>query len=185
MDRPVNVNVIENKWVFDIKEDSMGNAVRYKARLVAKGYSQEYGIDFWDTYSPVTNLVTVRILLDFSAKLDLELKHLDVSTAFLYGNITEDVYMEQPVGFMKKGNEDKVCKLHKSLYGLKQAPREWNKALVDVLAQVGFCQSDIDPCLLIRRSSNEIEGLENGCWWIKGRCWKLLTHTSHIELVGD
>ena len=99
-----------------------GNIVTYKARLVAKGYRQKEGIDYDETFSPVAMLKSIRILLAIAAHYDYEIWQMDVKTAFLNGNLTEDVYMTQPEGFTS-GNGEKVCKLQRSIYGLKQASR--------------------------------------------------------------
>lgn len=118
-------------WVFKIKRRTDGSIERHKSRLVAKGYSQRPGIDYKETFSPVIRLESVRILLAIVARDDLEMIHFDVKTAFLYGDLREDIYMRQPRGYEKDGNL--VCKLQKSLYGLKQAPREWNRCFMSFL----------------------------------------------------
>ena len=100
---------------------------RKRGHLVTKGFSQIPGIDFEETFSPVTHFETVRLLLALSALEDWEIEALDVKTAFLYGNLDEELYMEQPEGFITKGQENKVYKLKKALYGLKQASLAWNK----------------------------------------------------------
>ena len=111
------------KWVFKTKHDAKGNIERFNARLVAKGYTQKEGIDYKDTFSPVSKKDSLRIIMALVAHFDLELHQMDVKTAFLNGNFDEDIYMEQPEGFAKKGNEHLVCKLKKSIYDLKQASR--------------------------------------------------------------
>ena len=113
------------KWVFKTKRDAKGNIERFKARLVAKGFTQKEGIDYKETFSPVSKKDSLRIIMTLVAHFDLELHQMDVKTAFLNGNLDEDIYMEQPEGFTKKGNEHLVCKLKKSIYGLKQASRQW------------------------------------------------------------
>jgi hypothetical protein len=96
---------------------------RYKSRLVAKGFSQILGIDYTDVYSPVIKHSSIRTFLSLVAMHDYELEQLDVKTAFLHGDLEEDIYMDQPDGFIVPGKENYVCKLNKSLYGLKQSPR--------------------------------------------------------------
>ncbi|KAL6325227.1 hypothetical protein AAG906_023072 [Vitis piasezkii] len=108
------------KWVFKTKRDSSGKIERYKARLVVKGYSQREGIDFKETFSPVSTKDSFRVIMAIVAHFDLELHQMDVKTAFLNGDLDEEVYMEQPIGFVEVGKEDLVCKLNKSIYGLKQ-----------------------------------------------------------------
>ncbi|WRX29350.1 Reverse transcriptase [Theobroma cacao] len=114
------------KWVFKRKTDVDGKVQTFKTRLVAKGYKQRQGIDFEETFSPVAMLKSIRILLAIAAYHDYEIWQMDVKTAFLNGNLQEEVYMTQPEGFISNANANKVCKLQKSIYGLKQAYRSWN-----------------------------------------------------------
>jgi len=109
------------KWVFKTKHDSQGNIERHKARLVAKGFTQKNGIDYKETFSPVSKKDSFRIIIALVAHYDLELHQMDVKISFLNGNLEEDIYMDQPVGFIEDGKEYMVCKLKKSIYGLKQA----------------------------------------------------------------
>ncbi|KAA0040148.1 UBN2 domain-containing protein [Cucumis melo var. makuwa] len=113
------------KWVFKIKRDSNGNIERYKARLVAKGYTQKDGIDYKETFSPVSKKDSLIIIMALVAHYDLELHQMDVNTVFLNENLDEEVFMDQPEGFMVEGKEHMVCKLKRSIYGLKQASRQW------------------------------------------------------------
>lgn len=136
--------VIALKWIFKLKKDAEGRVIKYKARLVAKGYVQECGIDFDEVFAPMTRLETVHLLLALAAKSEWEVHHLDVKTAFLNGEIREDVYVAQPEGFVKEGKEDMVYKLLKALYGLRQAPRAWYEKLNSCLENLGFkkCPSE-------------------------------------------
>ena len=135
---PSNQKVIGLKWIFKLKRDAAGNVIKHKARLVAKGYAQEHGIDYDEVYAPVTRLETVRLLLALAAKRGWQVHHLDVKTAFLNGDIEEDVYVAQPIGFEKNGKEHLVYKLKKALYGLRQAPRAWYAKLNQSLEKIGF-----------------------------------------------
>ncbi|KAL2233347.1 UNVERIFIED_CONTAM: Retrovirus-related Pol polyprotein from transposon TNT 1-94 [Sesamum indicum] len=101
-----------------------GTIDKFKARLVDKGFKQKDGIDYFDTYSPVARLTTIRVLIALASVYNLPIHQMDVKTAFLYGELEEEIYMDQPEGFVAHGNEHKVCKLVKSLYGLKQAPKQ-------------------------------------------------------------
>ena len=118
---------IQCKWVYKTKKDSLGNIERYKVRLVAKGFTQKEGIDYTDTFSPVSKKDSLRIILALVAHFDLELQQMDVKTTFLNGDLEEEVYMKQPEGFeinLKKSTRAKlVCRLKKALYGLKQGSR--------------------------------------------------------------
>jgi hypothetical protein len=106
--------------------------------LVAKGFTQVYGIDYEDTFTPVARFKTVRILLALAALEDWDIEALDVKTAYLYGSLDEEIYMDQPEGYIKKGQERKVCRLLKSLYGLKQSALQWNKEIHKALVNLGF-----------------------------------------------
>ncbi|KAG8485491.1 hypothetical protein CXB51_021304 [Gossypium anomalum] len=124
---PKGKKTVRCKWVFKKKEGTPGvEEPKYKARLVAKGYSQVPGVDFTDVVSPVVKHSSIRALLGIVAMHDLELEQLDVKTAFLHGELEEDIYMQQPEGFTVSEKEDYVCLLKKSLYGLKQSPRQKN-----------------------------------------------------------
>uniref|UniRef100_A0A2N9GEX0 Integrase catalytic domain-containing protein n=1 Tax=Fagus sylvatica TaxID=28930 RepID=A0A2N9GEX0_FAGSY len=122
------------KWVFKKKEAvSEKEGERFKARLVAKGYSQRHGIDYDEVFSPVVRHTSIKAVLALVADQDMELEQLDVKTAFLHGNLEEEIFMEQPEGFKQPGTENLVCRLKKSLYGLKQSPRQWYKRLKSLL----------------------------------------------------
>src|SRR6266498_2204624 len=123
MDRPYGCKPIGCKWVFKKKLRPDGTIDKYKARLVAKGYTQKEGEDYFDTYSPIARLTTIRVLLSLAASYGLIVHQMDVKTAFLNGELEEEIYMEQPNGFVVNVHEGKMCKLLKSLYGLKQAPK--------------------------------------------------------------
>lgn len=145
---PNGCKAIPCKWVYKVKTNPDGSIDKYKARLVAKGYSQRYGIDFTETFSPVAKLSTVRAMVGYAAKENLRLMQFDVTTAFLYGELDTTIYMEQPEAY-SDGTKN-VCKLLRSLYGLKQAPRCWNKRFSSWLKGIGFKMSEADPCLHIR-----------------------------------
>ncbi|KAH9695612.1 hypothetical protein KPL71_022838 [Citrus sinensis] len=125
--RPAEKRLVGCKWIFKLKDGvSRDESVSYKARLVAKGFTQNEGIDFNEVFSPVVKHSSIRVILAITAFFDLELDQMDVKTAFLHGNLKEEILMAQPEGFVEERTEDMVCLLKKSLYGLKQSPRQWN-----------------------------------------------------------
>eukprot|EP00253_Pinus_taeda_P027659 PITA_27659 len=135
------------KWLYKPKINADGTVEKFKARLVAKGYSQQEGIDFDDTFAPVAKLNIIRMLICLATKHKWKLHQLDVKSAFLNGELKEEVYLVQPPGFVKKGQEHLVCKLHKALYGLKQAPRSWYDKIDSFFIEHGFHRSLNDPNL--------------------------------------
>lgn len=132
------------KWVFKVKRDEAGAIVKHKARLVAKGYVQQEGVDFEEVFAPVARMESVRMLLAVAAREGWLVHHMDVKSAFLNGELQEEVYVRQPPGFVAAGHEGKVLKLQKALYGLRQAPRAWNTKLDASLRKLGFrrCASE-------------------------------------------
>ena len=139
------------KWVFKLKRNADGSISKHKARLVAKGYVQRHGIDYEEVFAPVARLETVRVIIALAASNGWEVHHLDVKTAFLHGDLVEEVYVSQPDGFRIKGSEEKVYKLHKALYGLKQAPRAWNIKLKSILKELNFSKCSKEPSLFKKR----------------------------------
>jgi hypothetical protein len=148
---PHGSNVIDARWVYNYKRDSLGDIVRYKARFVCKGFQQLEGIDYNETYAPVVIGKSLRLVLAIAAALDLELKQLDFDTAFLYASVPETIYMHQPEGYHDGTN--KVCRLNKALYGLKQAPHEWNNKINGTLLGFGYTRCKIDPCVYIKNGT--------------------------------
>lgn len=140
--------VIGCKWVFAYKRNERGEIVRFKARLVAQGFGQRYGINFYETYSPVANMNSIRIFLAVCCMLNFIIMQCDVDTAFLYATLKEVVYMEVPEGV--KANKGSVCKLNKALYGLKQSSFVWNQTINAVLLEMGFKPSSADQCVYVK-----------------------------------
>ncbi|KAH9090111.1 hypothetical protein Ae201684P_014863 [Aphanomyces euteiches] len=155
---PADRKALKCKWVWKAKYDADGSLERFKARLCPKGYLQIAGVDFTDTYAPVLRLDSLRLLCALVATLDLETAQLDVKTAFLNGDLDEDIYMEQPERYQVEGKTHLVCKLNKSIYGLKQAPRQWNKKLNDHLASIGFkrCNKEQSIYVMVNNEARSI-----------------------------
>nr|GEV95975.1 ribonuclease H-like domain, reverse transcriptase, RNA-dependent DNA polymerase [Tanacetum cinerariifolium] len=149
---PTNQKAIGLKWVFKTKRDAKGKIIKYKARLVAKGYVQEQGIDFDEVFAPVARIETVRLILALAAYHGWQVHHLDVKSAFLHGDLKEEVYVTQPEGFIQQGNSGKVNKLTKALYGLRQAPRAWNVKLDQTLKSLDFKKCNLEQAVYTKRS---------------------------------
>ncbi|GJX56749.1 retrovirus-related pol polyprotein from transposon TNT 1-94 [Tanacetum coccineum] len=140
----------------NVKLDELGGILKNKARLVARGYRQEEGIDFEESFAPVARLEAIRIFLAFAAHMNMVIYQMDVKTAFLNGNLREEVYVSQPDGFVDPDKPNYVYKLKKALYGLKQAPRAWYDMLSSFLISNDFSKGSVDPTLFIRREGNEL-----------------------------
>ncbi|CDO76041.1 hypothetical protein BN946_scf184948.g1 [Trametes cinnabarina] len=134
---PPGRKAIGSRWVFRVKRNADGSIERYKGRLVAKGFSQRPGFDYNETFAPTPKWASIRAILALAALEDLELESVDISSAYLNGELKEEVYMKQPEGFEEK-SPDWVWHLLKSLYGLKQAGRCWHEKLHEVLTKLGF-----------------------------------------------
>ena len=147
---PKGKRALKNKWVFKLKIGEVGTPPRYKARIVVKGFQQRKGVDFDEIFSPVVKMSSIRVVLGLAASMDLEIEQLDVKTAFLHGDLKEEIYMEQPEGFKVKGSEKLVCRLRKSLYGLKQAPRQWYKKFESFMMDHAFHKTQADHCVFVK-----------------------------------
>ncbi|KAH9802840.1 retrovirus-related pol polyprotein from transposon TNT 1-94-like protein [Citrus sinensis] len=148
---PRERKTIGNKWVYKIKRDGNDQVERYRARLVVKGYAQKEGIDFNEIFSSVVRLTTVRVVLAMCATFDLHIEQLDLKTAFLHGELEEEIYMLQPEGFAEIRNENLVCRLNKSLYGLKQAPMCWYKRFDSFIMSLRYNRLSSDHCAYYKR----------------------------------
>nr|GEY86326.1 retrovirus-related Pol polyprotein from transposon TNT 1-94 [Tanacetum cinerariifolium] len=154
--RPDKVMVITLKWIYKVKLDELGGIIKNKACLVAHGYRQEEGIDFEESFAPVTRLETIRIFLAYAAHKNMFVYQMDVKIAFLNGDLREEVYVSQPDGFVDPDNPNHVYKLKKALYGLKQAPRTLYDMLSSFLISQDFSKGSVDPTLFIRRNDNDL-----------------------------
>nr|GEW37653.1 ribonuclease H-like domain-containing protein [Tanacetum cinerariifolium] len=153
---PPNARTIRSKWFFKKKTDMDGAVYIFKARLVAKGFTQTYGVDYEETFSHVADIRAIRILIAIAAYYDYEIWQMDVKTAFLNGNLSKEVYMEKPEGFVNLKYPNHVCQPKRSIYGLKQASRQWNKRFDDEIKKFGFTQNPDEPCVYIKASGSYI-----------------------------
>ncbi|KAI3709538.1 hypothetical protein L2E82_39300 [Cichorium intybus] len=142
------------KWIFKKKSDMDGKVHTFKAILVAKGFTQTPGVDYDETFSPVAKIKSIRIMLAIAAFHDYEIWQMDIKTAFLNGKLTEDVYMNQPEGFVDAKYPNKVCKLERSIYGLKQASRSWNLRFHEKVKEFGFSRSEDESCVYVKASGS-------------------------------
>ena len=189
IDPPEGTKTIGWKWVFKKKTNMDGKVHAYKVRLVAKGFKQTHGIDYDETFSPVAMLKSIRILIAIAAYHDCEIWKMDVKTAFLNGNLLEDVYKTQPEGFVQPKNSGKVCKLQRSIYGLKQASQSWNLRFDESVKGFGFVKNKDEPCVYKKISGsavvflvlyvddilltwNDIPTLQNVKSWL-GKCFSM------------
>ncbi|GKA71337.1 zinc finger, CCHC-type containing protein [Tanacetum coccineum] len=146
-DLPLGCRPLGCKWIFKRKLKVNGTVEKFKTRLVIQGFKQKSGIDYFDTYAPVARISTIRLLIALALIHSLIIHQMDVKTAFLNGELEEEVYMNQPLGFILLGNENKVCKLIKSLYGLKQAPKQWHQKFDEVVLSNGYLLNQADKCV--------------------------------------
>jgi hypothetical protein len=142
--------------VYKVKHNVDGSVSKYKARLVAKGYAQTYGIDYEETYSPVAKMTTVRAIIAMAATKGWSLHEMDVKNVFLHGDLWEEVYMEQPQGYVDQTRPNLVCRLKKTLYGLKQAPRAWSDKIGQYLVTSGFQTSNANFSLYVKKTDHGI-----------------------------
>nr|GEZ70517.1 retrovirus-related Pol polyprotein from transposon TNT 1-94 [Tanacetum cinerariifolium] len=154
--RPDKVMVITLEWIYKVKLNEQGGILKNKARLVARGYHQEEGIDFEESFASVARLEAIRIFLSYAAHKNMVVYQMDVKTAFLNGNLREEVYVSQPDGFVVQDNPNHVYKLKKALYGLKQAPRAWYDMLSSFLISQDLSKGSVDPTLFIHRNDNDL-----------------------------
>nr|GEY67212.1 copia protein [Tanacetum cinerariifolium] len=154
--QPDKVMVITLKWIYKLKLDELGGILKNKTRLVARGYRQEEGIDFEESFALVARLEAIRIFLAYAAHKNMVVYQMDVNTAFLNGNLREEVYVSQSDGFVDQDNPNHVYKLKTALYGLKKAPRAWYDMLSSFLISQDFSNGSVDPTLFIHRNGNDL-----------------------------
>lgn len=153
IEKPADANVIKTKWVFKKKKNPEGT--RFKARLVVKGFTQKKGIDYEETYSPVVRYTSIRYLMALASKYNLDIQQMDAVTAFLQGELSEDIFIERPQG-ISDGKDGQVLKLNKAVYGLKQSSLVWNTKLDHALKKFGLTRSKVDPCIYFHRNGKNM-----------------------------
>ena len=144
--KPAGVKILDSKWVYKLKFNPAGEIDRFKARLVVRGFQQQFQVDFFETFSTVSRYESIRLILAMAQAQNLKIEQFDVRTAFLNGELEEDLYMAQPLGF-SNGNPNEVCHLLRPLYGLKQAPKNWRNRIEAFLATCGLFPFNSDSCV--------------------------------------
>ncbi|RVW17806.1 Retrovirus-related Pol polyprotein from transposon RE1 [Vitis vinifera] len=171
-DLPIALRKFGCRWVYTVKVGPDGQVDRLKTRLVAKGYTQVYGSDYGDTFSPVAKIASVRLLLSMAAMCSWPLYQLDIKNAFLHGDLAEEVYMEQPPVFVAQGESCLVCRLRRSLYGLKQSSRAWFSRFSSVVQEFGMFYSTSDHSVFYHHNSS-------------GQCIYLVVYMDDIVITGS
>ena len=157
--------------MYKIKRRTDGSIERFKARLVARGFSQQYGLDYDETFSPVAKLTTIQVLLALAANRDWSLWQMHVKNAFLHGELDREIYMGQPMGFQSEDHPEHVCKLKKALYGLRQAPRAWYGKIAEFLTHSGYSVTSADSSLFVKAKG--------------GRTAIVLVYVDDLIITGD
>jgi hypothetical protein len=155
VDAPDHVNLIPCHYVLATKRGPNGEKLKLRAWLVANAQRQKFGIDYFDTFAPTSNMTTICAVLSMAAKLDWEIHQVDIKSAYLYAELKEDIYMRPLPGYLKEGDEGKVLKLRRSLPGLKQAGYEWSEELASVFTRMDFTHSQIDQAVFYRTTDDE------------------------------
>nr|GFA58532.1 putative RNA-directed DNA polymerase [Tanacetum cinerariifolium] len=169
--KPKDVKPISCKWVYKIKRRTDGSIERYKARLVARWFSQQYGLDYDETFSPVAKPTTVRVLLALAVSKSWNLWQMDVENVFLHRELDREIYMNQLTGFQSRDHPEYVCKLQKALYGLKQAPRAWYGKIAEFLTFSGYLVTSVDSTLFV-----EV---------VEGKLAVALVYVDDLIIIGD
>ena len=156
VERPPNVNIVNLKWVFHVKKDTNRSISKWKARLIACGFTQVYGVDYFEMFTPVTKLVLIQSILAIAACNNWDITMFDFHGTYLNGQLNKDIYMEQPPDYEMVDCGHYIVKLHKTLYGLKQAGKKWYDLLCCSLADIGFKKMEANPAIFYVHSGNDI-----------------------------
>ena len=153
--KPTEKSIVSSKWIFKLKHAADGSIEKYKARFVARGFSQKEGIDYDETFALMSRYTFIRTIISLVFIFGWKMYQMDVKTVFLNGNIDQEVFIEQPEGFVLHSRESHICRLRKVLYGLKQAPRVWYEKIDEFLKDLGFQKSDVDSNIYLRVIKNQ------------------------------
>lgn len=157
VERPSDIKVVDCRWVYKTKWSHDKSEVKCKSRLVARGFTQEYGVNYFETYAPVVKSSSVRLLLAIAVECGLKVEQIDIKNAYVNSDLDEVIYMEQPEGFEYKERKKFVLKLNKSLYGLKQSGNKWNKCLNKVITEkLGFTRLKSESCIYMRGEGKDM-----------------------------
>lgn len=156
VDRPKNKKILTNRWVFKIKRKQDGSINCYKARLVARGHEQKHGIDYNEVFAPVARYETIRTFLAGCVEAEMYIHQMDVVTAYVQGDLSDEIYMELPILNADEDRSEQVCQLKKPLYGLKQAGREWYKKINNYLSSIGMKKTESDPCVYVNTDEEKV-----------------------------
>ena len=154
MSRPAKKSIVSSKWIFKLKHVADGSIEKYKTRFVSRGFSRKEGIDYFETFAPVARYTSIRTIISLVFIFGWKMYQMDVKTAFLNGNIDQEVFIEQLEGFVLHSRDSHVCRLRKALYGLKQAPKVWYERIDGFLKDLGFQKSDVDSNIYLRVIKN-------------------------------
>jgi hypothetical protein len=155
VDTPSSTNIIPCHFVLATKRGPDGEKLKLHACLVANSQRQQYRVDYFDTFAPTANMITIRTVLTMAAQKDWEIHQVDIKSAYLYASIQEEIYMKAPPGYLKDGQKGKVLRLQRSLPGLKQASFEWAEELAGVFEDLGFSRSRVDQAVYFKRTKDE------------------------------
>jgi Reverse transcriptase (RNA-dependent DNA polymerase) len=183
VEKPNDANIVGSRWVLRVKRDNIGDINKFKSRVVAQGYSQIAGVDFQETFSPTIRLTSIHLILALACKYNLVLRHIDVKGAYHNGKLDDAVYMRQPEGFIKPGEENLVCKLNKGIYGLKQSGRVWHATLKAELEKLGFTAGEADKTVFFKFGADDQIGIAG--WYVDDGLLASISNAAMDKMVTD
>ena len=183
VERPPDINIVRSWWTFRVKRDNLRQIDKFKAQLVAQGFSQISGLNFNEKFPPTIRFTSICFILAIACHYNLELWHIDVKGAYLNGILENDVYMDQPEGFIKPGEEHLVCKLNKGIYGLWQSGQVWHQTLRGELGKIGLKPSNADPTVYFHFGNNS--SIQIAGWYVNDGLLALNTTTYIDEMINN